>query len=290
MFIAPHRKGWSVPHWLVEHGGTGWSRCNAISSISNVAAPARPTTMRPARNSLPNVEVLSYRLDCAQLRRRVRYADICDDRNPIKPRHDFAQETHSGHGSSRWSPDHGPPRTTPSKRSQKKAHRPVRGGSAHGPGSSRWSNGHGPPPPPQRDRMAPERRGPVRWLCKASRKLFHSGTLETVSTFYWAAGFLKALGGRHAGFVHLSEDQPPSSHAGPYGREKPSLGVEKDAPSSMSPLRRAAQGFRARCFPRIRPAGPTRSDGARQAACCFYVVLTNSAYCAGWLAPGVCPR
>jgi hypothetical protein len=140
------------------------------------------------------------------------------------------------------------------------------------------------------DRMAPERRGPVRWLCKASRKLFHSGTLETVSTFYWAAGFLKALGGRHAGFVHLSEDQPPSSHAGPYGREKPSLGVEKDAPSSMSPLRRAAQGFRARCFPRIRPAGPTRSDGARQAACCFYVVLTNSAYCAGWLAPGVCPR
>src|SRR3954467_8042917 len=29
----------------------GWSRCNAISSISNVAAPARPPTMRPARIS-----------------------------------------------------------------------------------------------------------------------------------------------------------------------------------------------------------------------------------------------
>ena len=43
-------------------------------------------------------------------------------------------------------------------------------------------------------------------------------------------------------------------------------------------------------FLEFRPAGPTRSDGARQAACCFYVVLTNSAYCAGWLAPGVCPR
>ena len=22
---ALHRKGWSVPHWPVEHGGTGWS-------------------------------------------------------------------------------------------------------------------------------------------------------------------------------------------------------------------------------------------------------------------------
>ena len=39
------------------------------------------------------------------------------------------------------------------------------------------------------------------------------------------------------------------------------------------------QGFSARCFPQIRPARPTRSDGARQAACC-YVVLTKSAYCA----------
>ncbi len=53
---------------------------------------------------------------------------------------------------------------------------------------------------------------------------------------------------------------------------------------------RAPRRRRSICFPRIRPAGPTRSDGARQAACCFYVVLTNSAYCAGWLAPGVCPR
>jgi alkylation response protein AidB-like acyl-CoA dehydrogenase len=48
---ALHRKGWSVPHWPVEHGGTGWSdpsssttgRRRRRTSISR--ASARGTTI-----------------------------------------------------------------------------------------------------------------------------------------------------------------------------------------------------------------------------------------------------
>ena len=46
-FIArSHRKGWSVPHWPVEHGGTGWTPVQRYIFDSNAAAPVRRCTTR----------------------------------------------------------------------------------------------------------------------------------------------------------------------------------------------------------------------------------------------------
>jgi hypothetical protein len=60
-----------------------------------------PQGIKSGRDILPlpdlermhrDAEVLGHRLDRSQLRRRVGNANIGDDRNPLKPRHDFAQE------------------------------------------------------------------------------------------------------------------------------------------------------------------------------------------------------
>ena len=54
-----HRKGWSVPHWPVEYGGTGWSPLyhHVFSEESMLASAPRPPTQGPLLAGLSIIAV-----------------------------------------------------------------------------------------------------------------------------------------------------------------------------------------------------------------------------------------
>lgn len=51
-FVRWHKalagKGWSVPHWPVEWGGTGWSPSKSTSGTKSARGSARPAFCRSA--------------------------------------------------------------------------------------------------------------------------------------------------------------------------------------------------------------------------------------------------
>ena len=79
--------------------------------------------------------------------------------------------------------------------------------------------------------------------------------------------------------VDWPKDQPPSPHASSYGRESLRLAWKKTLRLQCPHCGEQHKVSVRDAFLELGPARPTRSDGARQAACC-YVVLTKSTYCA----------